>query len=111
MAKATLLAAVAACALGGCGTMMNVSGGCCGNSSPKAVYGGVRLDAAAVCEYAQKLGRAEGPGDAAFTVAVAACVAPDMTVSAVGGTGTLPITLIASITRAGKESGGGRGVT
>ena len=41
MARATLLAAVAACALSGCGTMMNVGPG--GADTPK-VYGGVVSD-------------------------------------------------------------------
>ena len=44
MARATLLAAAAACALGGCGTVTNLGPGECGAPSPRKVYGGVGAD-------------------------------------------------------------------
>ena len=97
MVRVTLLAAAAACALGGCGTLSNVGPGDCGAHSPKKVYGGVREDAAAVVEYGQKVGGASNPGEAASTAALGLYfLAVDMPLSAVGDTLTLPWTIAAS---------------
>jgi uncharacterized protein YceK len=104
MRRCAFLATVAVCALSGCGTMMNVGGGCCGSSSPKAVYGGVRMDAVAIDEYAQKVGDAKGPGDVCLTAGIMTLVGVDMVASAVADTATLPITLLLTLTHEGKTT-------
>jgi uncharacterized protein YceK len=103
MRKCAFLATVAICALSGCGTMWNVGGGCCGSSSPEAVYGGVRMDAVAMGEYAHQAGQAKGPGDACLTTGIMTLVGLDMAASAVADTATLPITLLVTLTHEGKS--------
>jgi hypothetical protein len=104
MTKCVFLAVVATVSLSGCGTLWNVSGGCCGQDSPKVIYGGVLLDAATMHEYADKMDRSANAGDATFTGVCMALVATDMAVCAALDTATLPLTVSATLLGAIRES-------